>query len=211
MECFIFDVESTGLTTRDEVIQFSGFRTDINFKLKGFVNFYCSTNVMVHPGALAVHGLTNKAVYELSKGRTLEDNLSDCDFIWKKNIVFIHYSSGLDVRMTNGTLESNGCVGIDFGRKVATLPTKDVNLNYNLSAIETLNKHFGNPKWKSLTDIVNTRLTKYKQSDLESIFDMILKSYGYNSSMFPQRYHNSAFDSFILWFLMNEYRSFHVL
>ena len=57
MKYFLYDVETTGLTRRDEVIQLSGFLLNKDLRKEQIINFYCYTQVETNPEAQKVHGL----------------------------------------------------------------------------------------------------------------------------------------------------------
>lgn len=209
MNYFIFDTETTGLTDKDEVIQLAGFLIDDQFRFKQFVHFYCNTNVFIHKDAQNAHGIDNKMLYHLSKGRTLEDHLEDYDFLRNpKDIVFMGYNVKFDIGKVNGTLMNNGVMPIDFGRNVQAFPATSNGTNYNLCVMQTLTKMFGYKGWKKLQELVRLKLDKYSIKDLETKFDGFMKMCGC-SDYFVKRYHNAAFDSFVTMLLVAEYRALY--
>lgn len=123
MKYLIFDTETTGLHSQDEVIQFSGLILDNNLKLKRGYNWYCDTPHEINKDAAAVHGITKKMLHDLSGGKVFEDRwftmLNGIDMT--EGITFVGWNVDFDKRLINQTLNNNGLDEFDFGRKVTTL------------------------------------------------------------------------------------------
>ena len=109
MKYFLYDVETTGLTRRDEVIQLSGFLLNKDLRKEQIINFYCYTQVETNPEAQKVHGLDKKLLWELSGGKTFEEQIFQYDFLFnEEDITFVGYNISFDNRMVNQTLKNNG-------------------------------------------------------------------------------------------------------
>ena len=70
MKYFLYDVETTGFTRRDEVIQFSGYLLDDNLRNEHIINFYAYTQIESNPDALKVHHLDKKLLWGTAYGRS---------------------------------------------------------------------------------------------------------------------------------------------
>lgn len=86
MKYFLYDVETTGLTRRDEVIQLSGFLLNEDLRKEQIINFYCYTQVETNPEAQKVHGLDKKLLWELSGGKTFEEQIFQYDFLFNEEV-----------------------------------------------------------------------------------------------------------------------------
>lgn len=122
MKYFLYDVETTGFTRRDEVIQFSGYLLDDNLRNEHIINFYAYTQIESNPDALKVHHLDKKLLWELSQGKTFEEQIFQYEFLFDaKDITFVGYNIPFDNRLVNQTLKNNGYEPFNFGSKVTAL------------------------------------------------------------------------------------------
>lgn len=80
MKYFLYDVETTGFTRRDEVIQFSGYLLDDNLRNEHIINFYAYTQIESNPDALKVHHLDKKLLWELSEEKHLKNKSFSTNF-----------------------------------------------------------------------------------------------------------------------------------
>ena len=116
MKYFLYDVETTGFTRRDEVIQFSGYLLDDNLRNEHIINFYAYTQIESNPDALKVHHLDKKLLWELSQGKTFEEQIFQYEFLFDaKDITFVGYNIPFDNRLVNQTLKNNGYEPFNFG------------------------------------------------------------------------------------------------
>ena len=130
MKYFLYDVETTGFTRRDEVIQFSGYLLDDNLRNEHIINFYAYTQIESNPDALKVHHLDKKLLWELSQGKTFEEQIFQYEFLFdEKDITFVGYNIPFDNRLVNQTLKNNGYEPFNFGSKVTAL-TKSEGRHY---------------------------------------------------------------------------------
>lgn len=116
MRYLLFDVETTGLSKRDEVIQFSGFLLNNNFKnIEKVVNFYCMSDVPISSRAREIHHIGQAELRRLSDSKTFEEYYYEMPDIFDNvNNSFISYNTDFDTRMTNQTLENNGIKKFNF-------------------------------------------------------------------------------------------------
>ena len=104
MKYLIMDTETTGLGSRDEVIQFSGILVNEEFKMSKLYNWYCETSVPITKEAAATHGLNANLLHVLSHGYTFEDNwLTMEELLNTPDITFIGWNVSFDIRLINQT------------------------------------------------------------------------------------------------------------
>lgn len=209
MDYFIFDTETTGLNNRDEVIQFSALLVDETFEtIKGFNSFYCMTSMPIHPEAYAVHKIKEEDLMELSGGKFFEEQFYDCMRGVPENVGFIHYSTGLDLRVVNQTLNNANLPSYDFGQKVACL--SEAIGRHNYSPLGQIHKMTG--VRTSLNNAL-TLIAGYNQQAFDTKFKnfvRLIQSSGknlqidLNSDSFK---HNAFYDAFQLCYLMQHLQS----
>lgn len=198
MEYIFYDTETTGFTRCDEVIQFSGFVTDENLKLKSAIDFYCYTQVPINKKALEVHGINASALWKLSGGKTFEDQFYDSSISKKNDLVWVSYStSGFDERLVNQTLKNNGLPGYDFGSKI-TYFGQETNGIHTMEFYKTLKNRCFDGRDKKLVQAVQD--AGFSKDQAESLFRKVLKKEG------TAVFHNALFDAFSLYLLAMRYK-----
>ena len=187
MKYVFYDTETTGLTKRDEVIQFGAVIADENLKIMGKVSFYCYTQVPVKDAAYKVHGINGKRLYELSGGQTFEDCFLNMPLFKETDIVWVSYSTnGFDERMVNNTLTNNGLEKYDFG---------------------TEEKYFGQftagRHWFDACHAVANRCNGGKIRKLSQLVEMygVAGKEEYHKKLFEYSasFHDATYDAFMLW------------
>lgn len=201
MKYFLFDVETTGLYQKDEVIQFAGFLLDESGKLMEVVNEYCYPSVSINPSAYAVHKLDNELLWKLSDGLSFEHQFLHHKFLFDDDITFVGWNVSFDCRMVNQTLQKSGYGKFDFGSKENRFNHKNgrhvVDLMAPVAAI--LGCHSNRLKLSKAVE----KLTICSIADINYRYEVIFNKYGKNNSM---KFHNALYDSFLYWPLFLEYR-----
>lgn len=204
MKYFIYDTETTGLTGKDEVIQFSGFLTDNNLKKLEIVNFYAYTEKPIHRDAQGVHGINKKALWYLSNNKTFEEQIYDYDFIFEeKDLIFIGYNVGFDNRLVNQTLKNNGFNTINFGNKLNTISGIKTGRHY-YDLMIPLSHYLNNGVKMRLSNAVS-KIKSRSMSELNVIYDYVFKNFGVSEYAGISKFHNALYDSFMCWVLLNEF------
>lgn len=197
MKYFIFDTETTGFGSFDEVIQLSGFLTDEELNPQKYVNFYCFTQVPVSDGASKVNGLNTTVLRELSGGLTFEDQWLKLDFINDPDIVWVSYSKGnFDTRMINNTLVHNGLPAHDFGKPMKVLNQYDAGV-YTYDAFAAIKRR----AFSGVNNKLNTvaKSLPYSKGQLDIVFDKLTDGK-------CARYHDALYDAFILMMILRHYK-----
>ncbi len=216
MEYFIFDTETSGLPDMKnkqahnpyEVIQLAGFRIDEDFNVLQVVNIYCNISHQISEGAYNVHGIDNKTLLKLSKGKTLEDYLSEPEYSWlvnPKDIVFLAYNVDFDKKMVNDSLTNNGYAPINFGREVNIVPKKGSTGVYNMCLCKASKVVFRYPRYKKLTEIVETKLP-YNAERMSKYLARFCEIYKVEHN--NDNFHDALYDSLALLLLFNHYKKF---
>ena len=194
MKYVFYDVETTGLTGRDEVIQFGAIIADENLLPRAWEVFYCDTQVPIHKDAQKLHEIDAKTLHTLSNGQTFEDRFFKLPFVNTEDVVWISYSNGgFDERLITQTLRNNGLPKYNFGKKVNYLP-KGGGFLYN--AYEGIRVRVNNGKPYKLGQLVSQlRLTG------DGADSMFLKLVGRDAS-----FHDALYDAFCLWLVVYNYK-----
>lgn len=213
MKYFLYDVETTGFTRRDEVIQFSGYLLDDNLKNEHIINFYAYTQIESHPDALKVHHLDKKLLWELSRGKTFEEQIFQHEFLFnEKDITFVGYNIPFDNRLVNQTLKNNGYEPFNFGSKVTALAKPEGRHYFDL--MPPMSSMFNHGIKMKLSDTI--KQIKFKSlKEINEVYDVIFKNVGMPSGFSEDlakqneisKFHNSLYDSFIYWCLLLDYKT----
>lgn len=189
MNYFLFDVESTGMTNKDEVIQFSGLLFDEKFALKKFFNFYCDTQQTIDPGALKVHGISKEILKKLSDGKTFEDNFFEMLKILEQypDLCWVSYNIEFDKRLVNQTLVNNGLESFDFGKDLPKFIK--VLGKSNACLLQGMRMIFPGRGGHKLYQIVE-RLP-YSKEDIQKAFAKLAITCNLDPEL---SYHNAAYD-----------------
>ena len=97
----LFDVETTGLTSKDEIIQFSAFIFDKpDFKtLKNLVDFYCFTTIPIKKDAERIHGISPANLVKWSNKKFFEEQFLPLVRHLGPDVTWVNYSNTLfDIR-----------------------------------------------------------------------------------------------------------------
>lgn len=204
----IFDVETTGMSKRDEVIQFSAIVVPDKVHTvccpEKMVNFYCETQVPISAGAFNVHQLSRQKLHVLSEGMVFEDNwLNFVDSLREHQVVWVDWSVGaFDERLINQTLTNNGLPDyFHFPR------FRDLNkcLEHRFSCLDLMGivgSRFGKSSMK-LVDAVNS---------LPYTRERINNAYLANATRLPNfdetmKFHNALYDSYVTRLVLKYYMS----
>ena len=201
MKYAVFDVETTGLGSSDEVIQFAAVITNEDFKAVETVNFYCYTQHPISDGAYKTHGIDKGSLYKLSGGKAFEDRIKDYPQLFKeKDLIWVEYSTNrFDQRLINQTLKNNGHPPIEFGSSIARLGKTKGIWSFSLcNALAALK--FGG-KARKLTQAVS--LLPYPPGAVDRMY---LKYIADNDGI-PGAFHNGEYDAFVTWLLLFHFRN----
>lgn len=113
----LYDVETTGQSKKDEVIQFAAILFNLDKgKPEGFVNRYCMTDKEIQREAMQIHGIDRKLLIRLSESKYFEYWLEN-DLAYLKTIpyTFVAFNESFDHRMINQTLTLAGYEGLSMG------------------------------------------------------------------------------------------------
>lgn len=199
MKYVFYDVETTGLCKRDEVIEFAGVVTDEKLRILKVARFYCYTQVPIHKDAFKVHGLSASALMKLSDGKTFEDRFYELDFVRSGDVVWVAYSSnGFDKRLINQTLTHNGLPPFDFGTEINYLGEAREGI-HEWDAFKHLSLRCFNGGKRKLSQIAAE--LPFGQEKLDLMFKQLV------GEEWLCDYHDAIYDSFILWVIVSFYRT----
>lgn len=199
MNYLIFDTETTGLTSRDEVIEFAGFLVDEHLKLKTLYLCYCDTLVSYNPQAVKVTGLDRKTIHQLSEGRFFEDYFLQYSGLWEqKDLTWVGYNVSFDIEKIKMTLQNNGYSYPDFGRKAVALENDHGRYNFDLMQAIANFKNRG--RRMKLQQAVSQFCSK-SEDQLKKEFDNIMR---YANVDIAGNYHDAVYDAFVTYCLFKD-------
>lgn len=199
MKNIIIDNETTGLRSKDEVIQFAALVCDEKFRIVRIVNFYCDTVYPISAEAQRITGLDFEKIHHLSNGLTFEDQwIAFIDSLRdEKDITWIEWSSnGFDARMINQTLKKCGLKPYNFGKEVTTLGREGIcHLNL-LRAICNL-CYNGSPRKLVVAcrELLNTT-----EAVINNMYNSKIKTFDVNTGA-----HHADYDAFLCYLLLITY------
>lgn len=119
MKRIYYDVETTGLSAKDEVIEFAAVVTDDNNNILELKDFYCYTTQPITKGAQLIHGIDKHTLNVRSKGKFFEEQFIPWANSLGEDVVWFDWSNGgFDRRLINQTLTANGYDCWNFGNSV---------------------------------------------------------------------------------------------
>jgi DNA polymerase III epsilon subunit-like protein len=214
MYYLLFDTETTGMGSKDEVIQFTGLllrdldpeeleehrrlnKKSAPIKMLKLYNFYCDTTRKIDSGAYKVHGIDKALLKELSEGHTFEDNfLSMINFLKGKDVCWIAYNVAFDKRLINQTLSNNNLPKFNFGKNLALLSDVKGTSNFCLMRGVTGLSKKGE---RNLGTVANDI---YDDNTIRKLFEVFSKKAGIEQDI---DYHNAIFDVFVSYLIFSYY------
>lgn len=206
MNYIIFDTETTGLKSNDEVIQFSAIVCNSAFRVIGAENFFSYSIVSIDPGAQAVHGISREKLYVLSGGKGFEEQFYK---FTKKYVtddtVWIGYNISFDKRLINQTLQNGGEPPFEFGQETKRLGVASVAPGrWYFDAMKPISAAMRSPRSLKLADAGKALAKYYKPGQVEAMFDTLCKKIGVNTDA---QFHSALYDSFVTFLLVYTYRN----
>lgn len=205
LQYILFDVETTGLTKCDEVIQFSCIFLKDQFRsCNDLADFYCMTTQQISPKALEVHHITLNKLYTLSNGTFFEENFYKLAKQFEKDCTFVYFSnSNFDTRLVNQTLSNANLPCYQFGDRVSTLKPMKGRHCFDLQSAVARYYHVpgGRVSLRRAVDYVtdgHPELITQKYVNLNKKLEAIGKGCPENSELF----HNARFDTFCMWYIL---------
>lgn len=214
MKYVLFDVETTGLTSSDEIIQFAAIvLNDRSFKtINALEDFYCFTTIPIKKAAQEVHGIDHELLIKLSNKQFFEDKFQRFYEAFNKDTIWVNYSNNLfDFRMINQTLEHGGADMVDFGTRVYDFDVTSGLHHLDLMTLLAM-KNKGNKRAYSLANALKDT-PGFEQEKFDVLYnnfcarlDEINKNNYLNLPKVPDEYkktyHNARYDAFAMWYLM---------
>lgn len=200
MNYVVFDVETTGTGSKDEVVQFSALLLNEKLKLQKVYNCFCSTQVTMDPEAARITGLDAKLLRELSKGKFFEDFYCTSDLFKLKDVVWCGYNVEFDIGKVNNTLTQNGLDAHDFGRETKRLNKNEGSYYFDVMKLYSVAKRID--YYESLSK--SARSLSFSQEKLEAMYAKLLQI---TNCEFDSKYHNALYDSMITWLLLERNRN----
>lgn len=201
MNYVIFDTETTGLGSKDEVLQFCGVVTNAKLEVRDVINFYCYSQVETSAEAERLHGLTPEFLWRASGGKALEDQVEKYlrEVVRMSDVTWVEYSSnGFDRRKINQTLKQNGAATINFGESIAMAGRAQG--VYNFSLYNALRCYCFGGKSCKLSQAVAT--LPYSEEKIDSMYVAAMKHF---NCMGNGKFHDASYDAFVSWLLFSYY------
>lgn len=203
----VFDVETTGLTKCDEVIQFCCIIIPEDKSLgvkEKMINFYCDTQATIDAGALNVHHIDKNKLHLLSQGQFFEDSwLPLADSLREHKVIWIDWSmGGFDERLVNQTLVNNGLEDYFHFPRFASFEECYKHRFSCFDLMRALCQQLGRRSLK-LSDAVRT--LPYDRDKINRIY--LANASRLSNFDGEMRFHNAAYDAFLTRLLLKHYFS----
>ena len=210
MRIVVLDTETTGLKDTDQVIQFSAIVLNSEFKVVAMDSFYCNVKIPISQGAIDVHGINNKELESLSKGKYIEDYLPFLSYMNKSsNVIFVGYNVEFDIRKINHSLTNEGYAPINFGRKLQAIPRTGLSGNGYLDIMKPLCSNLGYTGNRKLSQV----FAEHGPCSVERV-NYILNKLADNFKVSRKEnmgYHDSLYDTMITTSLLIKYKHFFLV
>lgn len=206
MKYVLFDVESTGLTSKDEVIQFSALIFDNpEFRiLKELVDFYCFTTIPIKKDAEKVHGISPANLLKWSNKKFFEEQFIPLVERLGPDVTWVNYSNTMfDLRLINQTLQNANLEPMNFGTRVYDFSETEGIHHLDLMTMMA-NKLNGNSRAISLSNALK-KTPGFNQQTLDIIYSNMnkkLESSCPENKELQKRYHCARYDAFAMWYLL---------
>lgn len=199
MNYTVFDVETTGLGGKAEVVQFSALLLNDDLKIQKVYNTYCYTQVAFQEEAAAVTGLDHEKLMKLSKGKFFEDFYCSSDLFKLKDNIWCGYNGVFDKRIINNTLTQNGLQPHDFGTEIARFNKTSGVYYFDVMKLNCLVKKISyNEKLSQCA-----KALPYSQQKLDLMYAKLLKIVKSDTEI---TFHNALYDSMITWLYLDANR-----
>ena len=208
MQYVLFDVETTGLSKYDEVIQFCCFIMDGQLhRCSNMVDFYSMSTQPITQGALQKHHVTLGRLRELSKGVFFEESFYKLAKTFERDCTFIYFSSSnFDTRLVNQTLQNANLPAYNFGDRINTLRSVEGHHCFDLQS--AVSKYYGIPggrvsleKAVNLVTDRNVNLVTQRYKNFNKVISAKNKELACSEELL---FHNARFDAFVLWYILHK-------
>lgn len=207
MEYVLFDVETTGLSSHDEIIQFAALVFEDSFdSLKGIEDFYCMSTARISAGAMKVHGITPGKLIKWSDKKFFEDQFRTFYDTLGKDVTWVCYSNTLfDLRMINQTLKHANLDELEFGNRVYDFSSTSGAHHLDLMGYAS-QKLRGNARPLKLQNALKM-LDGFDQDEMNAAYvnlNTAVDQIRPVNRELEKMYHNARYDTFAMWYLLNK-------
>lgn len=214
MNYVLFDVETTGLTSNDEIIQFAAVVLNSRdfSTIQRLEDFYCMSTIPIKKAAQSVHGISPGLLVQLSDKQFFEDRFLDFYEYYSKDTIWVNYSNTLfDFRMINQTLSNGGVDMVDFGTRVYDFSATSGLHHLDLMSLIAM-KNKGTRRAYSLANALKDT-PGFTQEGFDRLYnnfclrlEQLDKNHCLNLPKLPveykKTYHNARYDAFAMWYLL---------
>lgn len=180
-----------------EVIQFAGLVCDEKFNLEEIVSFYCMPSEPISEDAYKVNKISNEMIYDLSKGKRLEDYLindkKNHELFFNSNNVYIGHNVTFDMKVVNNTLANYCYPEIDFGNQINSLNSVTSNSSHYYDTMSNSMRILGLRKRPKLSELLNLVAPEV---DLDRFCSHVMNMYHKNSIV---NFHDACYDAICTW------------
>lgn len=200
----LYDVETTGLTSRDEVIECAVFILDEQLSCRYVNDFYCMSTVPIHPDAQRVHGISLGMLQDLSKGKFFEEYFEDVKKRFNNDTTFIAYSSSFfDERLINQTLTNAGMPTYDFGAKIKDFRLDDGH-KHQFDLMGAVAPLLGGRGGKIKLETAVSKVASYGKEECIARYKAFTKAVPKQTIPGHDCFHDARFDVFCMWFIIDK-------
>ena len=203
MKYVVYDVETTGLSAKDEIIQFAAIISDEQLKNCSIYNFYCMSQQPISPGAFNTHKMTREFIYAESKGKFFEDYWYDFlkNLDGEDQIIWVDWSkNGFDRKMINNTLEHYNLDPYFTFPVVNTLPNDKEYGHCSFNLMKAI-RNKGVTGSLALENAI--KLTGYSKQHLDQLYEKLTANI--SSKKGSMTFHDAVYDSLMTYLLLYHY------
>lgn len=187
-----------------EVIQFAGLVCDENFALEKIISFYCMPSEPISQEAFNVNKISNEMIYDLSKGKRLEDYLIKDeeihDLLFNSNNLFIGHNVKFDMKVINDNLLNYCYPEINFGESVKSFTGLDKGSSYHYDTMSNAMRILGLRKRPKLIELVKMLVPEV---DLDRFCSYVMNQHHKTSSV---KLHDACYDAICTWLAASKLR-----
>lgn len=205
MSYIVIDVETTGLTASDEVIQLSAIKLDTkNVDIEDVCSFYCKPSVKISEEASNVHGITQGEIARLSNNKNIVEQIENSFLVNERNSTFIFYNAKFDVSKILTSCAKYGKPNIlPFDHEIYSLARVPDRASY-MCLMKYYARH-NKGKWRKLEEVYD-EFCSVPKNVIGTIAQHIMDNFPNQSIAYNHKNaaHDSLFDTIMTVYLLRE-------
>lgn len=205
MSFIVIDVETTGLTNTDEVIQLSAIKLDEKrVDLEDMCSFYCKPSVKISKEASKVHGITQEEIGKLSNNKNIVEQIENSFLANERNSTFVFYNAKFDVNKILTSCAKYGKSNIlPLDHEIYSLARVPARASY-MCLMKYYAKYYKG-RWKKLEQVYD-EFCSIPKDKIGIIAESLVSRYPGSSMAYNHKNeaHDSLFDTIMTVYLLRE-------